>query len=184
MFKRPIYTIGHGCRKIEDFLVLLQRYRIKYLVDIRSRPYSRFNPQFNQHSLKSVLEENSITYVFMGDTLGGRPADVSCYNNHGKVDYDVVKQKDFFIKGINRLRTASDKDICIALMCSESKPQDCHRSRLVGNALVAGGVTLAHIDETGIIKEHDIVIGEVYKGIKGIDLFANVVIGNSRKTHI
>ncbi len=73
MSKKPIYTIGHGARKAEDFLALLKRYGIEYLVDVRFQPFSRYHPQFSQQNLKSFLEENGIRYVFMGDTLAGDP---------------------------------------------------------------------------------------------------------------
>lgn len=96
MEKKPLYTVGHGNRKINDFLKLLKEFKIEYLVDVRSLPYSKFNPQFNQNDLKFFLEENGIRYVFMGDSIGGRPEDKSCYDKEGKVDYEAVKAKDFF----------------------------------------------------------------------------------------
>lgn len=74
MEKIPIYTIGYGNRSIEEFIDLLQKYHIQYLADIRSRPYSKFNPDFSQAALEKRLKLHTITYIFMGDTLGGRPA--------------------------------------------------------------------------------------------------------------
>lgn len=96
MGKNPIYTIGHGNRKLNDFLDLLRKFNIEYLIDVRSKPYSKFNTQFNQNELKIFLENNGIRYVFMGDSIGGRPIDESCYNDEGKVDYERIKTKDFF----------------------------------------------------------------------------------------
>ena len=81
MEKKPLYTIGHGARKEEEFLALLQQYDISFLVDVRSSPYSKFNPHFNQINLEHLLEEHNIKYVFMGDSLGGRPNDDNCYND-------------------------------------------------------------------------------------------------------
>lgn len=111
MEKLPLYTIGHGNRKPDEFLALLKNFGIEYLIDVRSQPYSKYNPQFNQNDLKFFLERNGIKYVFMGDSIGGRPKDTSCYDDDGKVDYEVVKTKDFFIQGIERLKTAYNKDI-------------------------------------------------------------------------
>lgn len=170
MEKRPLYTIGHGTRKQEVFLELLQRYGIKYLVDVRSRPYSHFNPQFNRERLKEYLAQNDITYVFMGDTLGGRPEDPTCHDMNGKVDYEKVKTKPFFRDGIERLKKACWKDIHLAIMCSETKPQECHRSGLIGNVLQAEGVLLAHIDEEGGVKKQIEVTGDP-KGLTGANLF-------------
>lgn len=155
---RPLYTIGHSSRKAEDFLALLQKYDIRYLVDVRSRPYSRFHPQFNREILQAFLAENGITYVFMGDLLGGRPQEPSCYDENGRLDYALVQQQDFFIRGIERLKTAYEKNTSLAIMCSERKPQDCHRSRLIGNALCAEQVALCHIDENGRIKDHTMIL--------------------------
>src|ERR1043165_3548911 len=121
-----IYSIGHGTRKIDDFIKVLKDFGIQYLVDVRSRPYSRFNPQFNQDNLKHSLAKNGITYFFMGDTLGGRPTDPTCYDVTGKIDYEKVKTKEFFKTGMERLKKAYEKEIPVAIMCSESKPGECH----------------------------------------------------------
>ena len=91
-----IYSIGHGNKNIEDFIKELKTFEVQFLLDIRSKPFSKWNPQFNQNELKFKLEENGIKYVFVGDTLGGLPEDRSCYDYNGKVVYDLVKEKDFF----------------------------------------------------------------------------------------
>ena len=155
--KKPIFTIGHGSRKAEVFLSLLKDYGIYYLVDVRSVPFSRFHPQFSRNNLEQLLEKNGIRYVWMGDTLGGRPKDPTCYGEDGRIDYELVKKKDFFLTGIERLKTAYEKELDIAIMCSESKPQECHRTLLIGEVLSAEGITLKHIDETGFIKENTVI---------------------------
>ena len=161
--KNPLYTIGHGTRKSEDFLSLLKQFNIEYLIDVRSIPHSRFNPQYNQKTLKVFLEKNEIRYVFMGDTLGGRPKDPSCYDGDGKVNYDLLKTKDFFHEGIERLKTAYEKDLTVAIMCSESKPQECHRSKLIGSVLDADNIIVSHIDEIGTLKDQASVMLAVKK---------------------
>lgn len=168
MEKIPLYTIGHSTRKAEKFLDLLKQNGIKYLADVRSRPYSRFNPQYNQKALKSFLEENGITYVFMGDTLGGRPEDTSCYDANGRIDYEKVSRAHFFRQGIERLKDAYSKSIPLAIMCSEGKPADCHRSRLIGLVLYNEGISVRHIDQKGLIRSQE----EVLNGLGGHDLFS------------
>ncbi|MGB8190711.1 MAG: DUF488 domain-containing protein [Chitinophagaceae bacterium] len=163
-----VHTIGHGTRKAEELLALLKKFDIQYLLDVRSRPYSRFNPQYNQKQLQSDLQQKGITYVFMGDTLGGRPNDPSCYNIEGKIDYELLKKKDYFQQGIARVKLALEKELNIALMCSERKPADCHRSRLIGQVLFADGIELRHIDELGEIKDQPTVLAELRKGSSGI----------------
>ncbi len=156
MEKIPIYTIGYGNRSIEKFLICLQKNHIRYLVDIRSRPYSKFNPNFSRAELEILLRQHDIKYMFMGDLLG-ELNDNTCFRD-GKVDYTKVREKDYFKEGISRIRTAWDKQLCIALMCLEPKPEECHRSKLVGNALTEQHIEVVHIDELGIKKTQNEVI--------------------------
>src|SRR5665213_2602501 len=111
-----IYSIGHGTKKIEEFLKELNSFQISHLIDIRSSPYSKFNPQFNREMLKHDLENAKIAYVYLGDTLGGLPSDRSCYID-GKVDYDLIKEKIFFKEGLERLIVANEKNLNVAVMC-------------------------------------------------------------------
>ncbi|HEV2483743.1 MAG TPA: DUF488 domain-containing protein [Puia sp.] len=182
---QPLYTIGHGSRRIEDFLQTLKNFSIKYLIDVRSQPFSKFNPQFNQNDLRFFLERNGIMYVFMGDSIGGRPSDVSCYDGEGKVDYEKVKTKDFFIKGIDRLKTAYAKHIPIVIMCSEGKPSECHRSKLIGRVLYSEKIFLKHIDERDRIKTQAEVINELNKGMPDTTLFKEFTNNTtSRKSYL
>lgn len=147
----PIYTIGYGNRSIEEFVELLHKYEIKFLADIRSQPYSRFKPEFSKEALEKRLDQSQIRYIFMGDTLGGRPRDSTCYVD-SKVDYAKVCEKPFYQKGISYLHTAWGKHLHVALMCSEAKPQECHRTKLIGNTLFEQKIEVAHIDEVGATK--------------------------------
>jgi len=184
MEKKNIYTIGHGNRKLHEFLSLLKKFSIEYLIDVRSVPYSGYNPQFNQNNLKVFLEQNGITYVFMGDSIGGRPSDASCYDSEGKVDYEIVKTKKFFIDGIERLKNALKKNLSVVLMCSESNPCECHRSKLIGRVLSSEKIFLMHIDENGNLKEQQKVINEINKGRSEYDLFGNPINVTSRKSYL
>lgn len=183
MTETTIYSIGHGNKKIEDFLIELKSFEIKFLLDIRSKPYSKWNPQFNQNELKFKLEENEIKYVFVGDTLGGLPEDRSCYDYNGKVVYDLIKEKDFFKDGLERLTTANEKHIKLAIMCSESKPEECHRSKLIGQELLKKEISLKHIISNKIAKPQETVMAELMKGKGTIDLFGNEIDLKSRKTY-
>jgi uncharacterized protein (DUF488 family) len=149
MKTQTLYSIGHGSRKAEDFLALLQQYGITYLADVRSKPYSRFHPQFNKNKLDEMLASYGIKYVFMGDELGGRPDDPSCYNSEGKIDFNRLKEKEFYQKGIERLKTAYMKGLPIAVMCSERDPCMCHRTKLIGQTLGEQNIELMHIDDKG-----------------------------------
>ena len=67
-----IYTIGHSKHPIERFIALLQQHGIDALADVRSTPYSRFNPQFNKEKLQTALAAGGVRYVFLGEELGAR----------------------------------------------------------------------------------------------------------------
>jgi uncharacterized protein (DUF488 family) len=147
--KHFLYSIGHGRRPAEEFLKLLGEHAIDYLIDVRTTPYSRFNPQYNKNTLQNLLESHSIRYVHLGEQLGGRPKDPDCYNEKGHVDYSILSKRPYFIEGIERLKTAYTKKIRAAIMCSESKPQECHRCLLIGKALQEQNIPIIHIDEKG-----------------------------------
>lgn len=178
-----IYSIGHGNKKIEDFITELKSFKIQFLLDIRSKPFSKWNPQFNQAALDLELKNNGITYVFVGDTLGGLPEDRSCYDYNGKVVYDLIKEKDFFKQGLERLTTANEKGINLAIMCSESKPEECHRSKLIGQELLNKEISLKHIVSEKRVKSQETVMNELTKGKGTVDLFGNEMDFTSRKSY-
>lgn len=159
----PIYTIGYGSRSLADFTAVLQQHHIAYVIDIRSAPYSRYKPEFGKELLPEALQEAGIRYVFMGDTLGGRPADTSCYTD-GKVDYEKVKQKAFYQAGIGRLQAAFQQQHSVVLMCSEGKPETCHRSKLIGATLTQLEIPVAHIDENDKVVGQTAVINRLTAG--------------------
>ncbi len=142
----PIYTIGYGSRSIEELIEVLHAHQIAYLIDVRSAPYSRYKPEFSKVPLANELEQHDIRYVFMGDTLGGRPDDETCYVN-GNVDYEKVKATESYQRGIQRLHTAFSQQQSVVLMCSEGKPETCHRCKLIGATLTQENVAVVHIDE-------------------------------------
>ncbi|MCC6169025.1 MAG: DUF488 domain-containing protein [Caldilineaceae bacterium] len=161
----PIYTIGYGSRTLEEFMAVLQQHQIAYLVDVRSAPYSRYKPEYSKEALASALQAQGIRYLFLGDTLGGRPTDPACYVD-GKVDYDKVKMLAVYQQGIERLHAAFRQQQRVALMCSEGKPEQCHRSKLIGVSLDALQVPLAHIDDTGALQTQ----AEVMQIVTGVQL--------------
>ena len=160
----PIYTIGYGSRSIEQFIEVLQQHEIAYLIDVRSAPYSRYKPEFSKEALEAKLQQHRIRYVFMGDTLGGHPDDETCYDAKGQVDYEKVKDTEIYQRGIERLQTAFAQQQCIALMCSEGKPEHCHRSKLIGASLTTQDLPVIHIDENDEQQTQDDVIERLTKG--------------------
>lgn len=159
----PIYTIGYGNRSIAEFTELLHQHKIAYLIDVRSAPYSRYKPEFSKAQLANELSQHGIRYVFMGDTLGGRPDDEACYVN-GNVDYEKVKATEFYQHGIERLHTAFLQQQSVVLMCSEGKPEECHRCKLIGTTLTKDNIPVIHIDENGELLTQEKVIDRLTGG--------------------
>lgn len=151
--EREIYTIGHSTHSIEDFIGLLKRHEITALADVRSSPFSRYNSQFNKPELKAILRENGIQYVFLGDELGARSNDPSCYID-GKVQFDRLAQTKSFGEGLERIATGIE-NFKISLMCAEKDPIECHRTILVSRQLKEAGYSVIHILSDGITETHE-----------------------------
>ena len=164
----PIFTIGYGARTLEEFLDVLRANRIEHLIDVRTAPYSKFKPEFSKELLQYHLDRASIRYLFMGDSLGGQPKDPACQTD-GKVDYAKVRAQPLFQAGIDRLKQAFEQQQRVALMCSEGRPEQCHRSKLIGEALAAAGIPVCHIDEDGQLLTQTQVIDRLTRG--QLDLF-------------
>ncbi len=159
-----LLTIGYGGeRSSDDFVALLNKYGVKYLVDVRTKPYSKFRPEFSRDAIDVLTRRAGIAYVFMGDTLGGLPSDQSCYRD-GKVDYGLVRERDWFKRGIDRLDQGWRTGHRLALMCAELEPERCHRSKLIGEALSSRGVVVGHIDEHGSVVTQPSVLDRLTKG--------------------
>ena len=159
-----VLTVGHSTHPLEAFVALLRRHAVTALADVRSTPYSRFNPHFNRKSLDRDMNARGIAYLFLGRALGGRPEDRSCYEN-GQVRYDRVARTALFREGIDRVvRGAADNRI--ALMCAEKEPLDCHRTILVGRSLVERGVAVAHILADGRLEPHDDTMDRLLESVK------------------
>ena len=159
----PIYTIGYGARDLPALLAALKQHAIGYLIDVRTAPYSRFKPEFSKEALEKALIARGIRYVFMGDSLGGRPDDPACYVD-GKVDYAAVAQTGAYRAGIARVRAAFQQQQRVVLMCSEGKPETCHRSKLIGKTLDEEGIPVAHIDETDTLRTQAEIIFRLTDG--------------------
>ncbi|EPX61801.1 hypothetical protein D187_010420 [Cystobacter fuscus DSM 2262] len=145
--KARIYTVGHSTRSAEELVELLQAHGIQTLVDIRTVPRSRTNPQFNRDTLPRTLARADIRYVHMARLGGLRRARADSPNGawrnasfRGYADYMLT---DEFTRGLEELRELTP-DGPLALMCAEAVRWRCHRS-LVADALFARGVEVRHI---------------------------------------
>src|SRR5580698_851644 len=102
-----IFTIGHSTLSAKRFIEALAANDVTAVADVRSAPYSRFNPAFNRELLKEELQKHGIVYVFLGKELGGRPSDPACYEN-GRVSYTKMATTEEFKTGIDRILRGSE----------------------------------------------------------------------------
>jgi len=158
MTDRVVYTIGHSTRPIDELIELLRRHDIDTLVDIRTVPRSRHNPQFEQRRLKRSLEEAGIEYRYAA-SLGGlrRPAKDSIntgWRNASFRAYADHMQTQEFAQAVEEL-AALAKTHRPAIMCAEAVPWRCHRS-LVGDALLVRGVEVLDIIDGSAPRKHSL----------------------------
>jgi uncharacterized protein (DUF488 family) len=146
---RPLFTIGHSNHPIGDFLALLAGQRVELVADVRSRPYSRFVPQYRKETLGDLLAGAGIGYLFLGEGLGGKPP-------RGEVapatlDYATRIREPAFQDGIARLLAAAQQ-ARVALLCRERDPLDCHRLHLICRYLAPRNLDIRHILPDGRIE--------------------------------
>jgi uncharacterized protein (DUF488 family) len=149
-----LFSIGHSNIPPERFVALLQGAGVGAVVDVRSVPWSRFCPWFSQRSLESLLSQDRIGYLPMGDALGGRPANDTLYRD-GVADYEAMARQPEFRDGLDRvIGMTTDQRIC--LMCAEREPLDCHRCLLVARAFAGRGLSVGHILHDAAIEAHTV----------------------------
>jgi uncharacterized protein (DUF488 family) len=148
-----IFTVGHSNHSTERFLSLLKQHGVTAVADVRSFPFSRRFPHFNQSPLRNSLSSEEISYVFLGDQLGARPKDPECYVE-GKARYELIAATEAFTMGLERIFKGA-KHHQIALMCAEQDPITCHRAILVCKHLKNAGLDIKHILKTGDLEPHE-----------------------------
>ena len=147
-----LLTIGHSNLPPDRFAALLQGARVTAIVDVRSVAFSRRFPWFSQQRLAERLARDGISYLPMGDALGGRPRDAALYRD-GVADYEAMAVAPAFRAGLDRV-TAEARRHRVCLMCAEREPLDCHRCLLVGRALAARGLAIGHVLVDGTVEPH------------------------------
>ena len=152
---KQCFTIGYGDYTIDLFIDNVRSAGIDTIIDVRSSPYSRFNPHFNRENLEKSLRKRDIDYRFMGDRLGGRYTDPSMLFPDGTVNYRKVQETELFKKGIGRLLAIISSGKTIALMCAEKEPERCHRFALISPVLQSKGISVVHIRPEGKLQANE-----------------------------
>jgi len=151
-----IYTIGHSTHAVEEFLEMLKTNGIEGVVDVRTIPKSRHNPQFSSDALEQSLRASGLGYVHMGGLGGLRRTKKDSVNQgwknasfRGFADYMQTKE---FEEGLMALIELAGKRKT-AIMCAEAVPWRCHRS-LIGDALTVRGIAVMDIMSRTSVKPH------------------------------
>jgi uncharacterized protein (DUF488 family) len=161
-----VFSIGHSTRNLDEFLELIERFRIQWLLDIRTIPRSRHVPQFNSDSLERALQNHGIGYRHV-KRLGGlrKPAHNSPnmgWRNLSFRGFADYMQTAEFKKGLSEvLDLASKKKV--ALMCAEAVPWRCHRS-LISDSLLIRGIEVLHIISAKNVRLHELTPFAAVKG--------------------
>lgn len=154
--KIVVYTVGHSTRTIEEFVELLEAYKIKTLIDVRKIAKSRHNPQFGEDKLSESLEQHGIMYKRM-EGLGGlrHTTDASvnkAWKNLSFRGYADYMQTPEFAKSVEELLGIAGENQTV-IMCAEAVPWRCHRS-LVGDALVLRDIRVEDIMSEKVSRPH------------------------------
>ena len=156
--KLTILTIGHSTRTLDEFVELLEAYDVTLVLDVRSVPRSRHNPQFNKETLPSSLKKYGIKYIHMPD-IGGlrRPkhdsVNLAWRNSSFRGYADYMQTKEFTDNLLKIIALAREN--CLVLMCAEALPWRCHRS-LISDALVVRHVKVEHIISATSLINHQL----------------------------
>jgi len=152
--KLSCFTIGHSDLPLVAFIYFLKKAKIDIIVDVRSTPYSRYQPQYNREEISLKLDEENIEYHYLGDVVGGRYSSPELLFPDGTVDYEKVSETTKFKSGLEKVISLMKKDKKIALMCSEKNPLRCHRFVLISKNLQKRGVGAVHLYPELIRKTH------------------------------
>lgn len=148
-----LFTIGYSGLDSAGFVKLLQANDVNVVCDVRSSPYSTYKPDFSRGPFRAFLNESDIKYAFMGDQLGARPKDRTCYVG-SQATYERIAATQPFKKGLERLRLGV-KQLNLALVCSERDPIECHRALLICRNLPDLRTVISHIHTDGKIETQD-----------------------------
>ncbi|HEX5690648.1 MAG TPA: DUF488 domain-containing protein [Roseiflexaceae bacterium] len=148
-----LFSIGHSNVEAQALIDLLRRHAIATVCDVRSAPYSRYNPQFNREALAASLQDAGIVYRFLGDALGGKSTGNAVRTADGAPpDYDTIRAEPRFVRGLDQLIALGSAGPT-AFMCAEADYHSCHRHRLISPALIGRGVTVWHIMHDGRLEQ-------------------------------
>jgi uncharacterized protein (DUF488 family) len=146
-----LYTCGYNACKVTDIVGLLYEQAVKVVIDTRSHPSGRLNPEFVPEILGSALHAHNIEYLQLGNELGGRPKQPECYEE-GRVVYELLGRTEPFQHGLQVLREVASEKLA-GIICVEIDPIECHRMLLISR-LLRQEFQISHIIPGSTIEPH------------------------------
>lgn len=138
-----IYTIGYGNNSREQFFDRLRALGTTHIVDVRSRPFSKYKKEFDRGELDVAATQQGFKYVYLGDRLGGMP-DREDLLTEGRADHSKMRSDPLYQAAIQRVVDAAGQGKVLVLMCGCAEPIPCHRGRLLAPDLETQGVIVQH----------------------------------------
>ena len=139
-----IYTIGYSSFTINEFINVLKQYNINCVIDVRSKPYSKYHTDYNKPILEKILEDNKLLYRNYAEEFGAQQTDESYYTN-GYVDFDKFTKSQLFKNGFNKIIAGIDLGYTFVIMCAEKDPATCHRNIMVAKEFFKQGYQIKNI---------------------------------------
>jgi uncharacterized protein (DUF488 family) len=153
-----VLTIGHSTRTLEEFVQFLETFGVTLVVDVRTVPRSRHNPQFNKETLPTSLKHFGVRYIHMPEIGGLRhPKHESvntAWKNRGFRGYADYMQTQEFTDSLLKIVVLA-RENRLALMCAEALPWRCHRN-LISDALVVRHIKVEHIISKDSVISHEL----------------------------
>ena len=154
--KETIYTIGYSGFSRDDFADVIASFGVNAVIDVRSKPYSEHNPEYNATAMNEFLGARGIIYRNYAREFGARQEDRRFYSSEGYMDFEKFARSSQFQEGVKKILNAVKLGYRFALMCAEKDPITCHRAVLVARAFHENGLNVIHIMPSGNITHEEL----------------------------
>jgi uncharacterized protein (DUF488 family) len=157
-----LLTAGYGNRGLDGFMALMASFEVTHIVDVRAVPKSSYWEDFRRENLMDLIPARGLKYVYMGDTLGGIRDSAALCKDPDSVELGPLFLDPELAKGLDALlRAMNTPGRVVCLMCGCMRPHGCHRSRLLGRALLERGIDLHHIDaDNAVTRQSELDLAE------------------------
>ncbi|MCL1820945.1 MAG: DUF488 domain-containing protein [Oscillospiraceae bacterium] len=140
-----LYTIGYSGFDIDAFVSVLRNKNVTVLIDVRSKPYSTYFPNYNKEILEKSLGKNGILYRNYSREFGAQQMNRAFCSPEGFLDFETFVKSDVFAEGFSKLENGMKQNYTFALMCAEKNPVDCHRAIMVSRPFHEAGHMVIHL---------------------------------------